>query len=69
MLRQAPKFGLGVRDRVTIMTANDLNAFYGQTPLRGGPTIRARVVGALVAAVLPARRAVRFRPAEVLRAP
>ncbi len=41
----AAKFGLGVGDRVTIISSNDLNAFYGQAPVKGGPTIRARVVG------------------------
>ncbi len=41
----AAKFGLAVGDRVTMRSANDLNAFYGQAPMRGGPTIPARVVG------------------------
>lgn len=41
----AAKFGLGVGDHVTIVTSNNLDAFYGQAPAKGGPTIPARVVG------------------------
>lgn len=41
----AAKFGLGVGDRVTIVSSNSLLAFYGQHAMTGGPTIRARVVG------------------------
>jgi ABC-type lipoprotein release transport system permease subunit len=41
----AAQLGLGVGDRVTLVTSNDLNAFYGQAPATGGPTVAARVVG------------------------
>ncbi len=43
--RAAAATGLGVGDRVTLRTSNDLTAFYGQAPTTGGPTIHARVVG------------------------
>ena len=41
----ASRFGLQVGDRVTIISSNSLLAFFGQGPMRGGPTIPARVVG------------------------
>jgi hypothetical protein len=39
------KLHLHVGSAVTIISANDINAFFGQAPMTGGPTVRARVVG------------------------
>ncbi len=43
--RAASRYHLRVGDPFTIVTSNDINAFYGQAPMQGGPTIHAHVVG------------------------
>src|SRR5438552_5020571 len=43
--RAASQFHLHVGQRVTLVSATDLNAFFGTAPMSGGPTVRARIVG------------------------
>ncbi|MDQ1402657.1 MAG: putative transport system permease protein, partial [Actinomycetota bacterium] len=39
------RYHLRVGSRVTIISATDINAFFGQVPMTGGPTVEATVVG------------------------
>lgn len=41
----AERFHVHVGDRVTLISASDQLAFYGLVPFKGGPTVRATVVG------------------------
>jgi ABC-type lipoprotein release transport system permease subunit len=41
----ASKTHLRVGQRVTLLSANRIEAFFGQAPMEGGPTVEARVVG------------------------
>ena len=43
--RAASQFHLHVGQRVTLVSATDLNAFFGTAPMSGGPTVRATIVG------------------------
>ena len=41
----AKQYDLRVGQRVTMVSSSNMLAFFGQAPMRGGPTVRARIVG------------------------